>query len=182
MRRFVFLLLLVLLSAAPVLANHEKVTVPRAAEPWDIAEWINGDATSLEQLKGRVVLIDFFQLWCPGCNKFTLPLIKHWQKVFADDIKTGNLTVVSIHTVFEGHDYQNPKRLKRHLKEKQIHHLVGVDRHREGQFLPETMRAYKTRGTPEVAMIDKQGQVRFQQFGGFDVEKAEHLLRVLLAE
>ena len=182
MRRTLMALLLLTLTASPVMANHELVTVPRPAEAWDIAEWINGEGTSVGQLKGRVVLIDFFQLWCPGCNKFSMPLIKHWSEVFADEIKAGKLAVVSIHTVFEGHDYQNPKRLKRFLKEKEIHHLVGVDRHKDGAFLPETMRAYGTRGTPEVAMIDKQGQVRFQQFGGFDVEKAERLLRALLAE
>lgn len=182
MRRTLFAFMILLLSAGPALANHQKANVPRAAEPWDIAEWINGEATSLEALKGKVVLIDFFQLWCPGCNKFTMPLIKHWQQVFADDIGAGRLEIVSIHTVFEGHDYQNPKRLKRFLKEKDIHHLVGVDRHKKGEFLPETMRTYQTRGTPEVAMIDKLGQVRFQQFGGFDVEKAERLLRALLAE
>ena len=44
------------------------------------------------------------------------------------------------------------------------------------------MRAYQTCGTPEVVMIDKLGQVRFQKFGGFDVEKAQGLLQRLLAE
>jgi len=182
MRRAVFAFLIVLFIVGPAWAVHEVITVPRPAEAWDISEWINGKATNVDQLKGKVVIIDFFQLWCPGCNKFTMPLIKHWQQVFAEDIKHDRLEVVSIHTVFEGHDYQNPKRLKKFLKQKQIHHLVGVDRHRKGEFLPETMRAYRTRGTPEVVMIDKLGQVRFQKFGGFDVEKAQGLLQRLLAE
>ena len=124
----------------------------------------------------------FFQLWCPGCNQFSIPLLKHWEQVFADETANGKLEVVSIHTVFEGHDYQNNTRLRKFLKRKDIHHLVGIDRQKPGNFLPETMRIYGTRGTPEMAFIDKRGQVRFQNFGGFEVKPAEKLLRQLLGE
>ena len=174
-------LLLIVAQPIPAHADHH-VTVPRPAEAWDVSEWLNGPPTSVKALRGRVVIVDFFQLWCPGCNTFSIPLIKHWEQVFADEIATGNLSVVSIHTVFEGHDYQNPTRLKSFLKRKAIHHRVGIDRHKDGAFLPETMRAYRTRGTPEMAFIDKMGMVRFQQFGGFKVKPAEQLIRRMLAE
>lgn len=42
------------------------------------------------------------------------------------------------------------------------------------------MQAFGTMGTPEMAFIDKNGVIRFQEFGGFDVERAEKLLRGLL--
>jgi len=83
--------------------------------------------------------------------------------------------------VFEGHDYQTPERLRDFVKEKDIHHLVGIDHHNPGEHLPETMKRYNTMGTPEVAIIDKQGTIRLQRFGGFDTDRAEQLIRHLLA-
>lgn len=73
--------------------------------------------------------------------------------------------MVSIHTVFEGHDYQNDRRLRAFLKRKQIHHRVAIDRHKGDNHLPETMRHYGTRGTPEMAVIGRDGMVRLQEFG-----------------
>lgn len=178
---FLGLLILLAFVAVPVKALDSQ-KVPRPAPEWDVSEWLNGDAVTLADLKGKVVLVEFFQLWCPGCNRFSIPLIKHWEKVFAEDITAGRLKVVSIHTVFEGHGFQTPTRLKDFLKEKEIKHLVGVDRQIVGEWLPETMRIYGTRGTPEMAFIDKKGVVRFQQFGGFDVDKAQNLLAKLVAE
>lgn len=168
------------LGVGPAHASH--VPIPRPAPAWDIAEWLNGAPATVGDFTGKVVIVEFFQLWCPGCKKFSIPLLKHWQRKFAKQIAAGDLTIVSIHTVFEGHDYQNPKRLRAFIKEKEIRHLVGIDRHKDGAFLPETMRRYGTRGTPEMAFIGKQGMVRFQKFGGFDVDDAETLLQELLSE
>lgn len=154
--------------------------VPRPAPEWIISEWLNGDATNLHDLKGKVVIVDFFQLWCPGCNSFSIPLLKHWEQVFAGPIVEGRLQIVSVHTVFEGHDYQNPTKLRNFLKRKKIRHLVRIDRHKPGQHVPQTMRIFGTMGTPEMAFIDHTGTIRFQEFGGFNVERAEAFLRRLL--
>lgn len=154
--------------------------VGRKAPQWDISEWINGDGGNVDQLKGRVIIIDFFQLWCPGCNKFSGPLMTFWQKRFADDIAAGRLSLVKIHTVFEGHGYQTVKKLKSYVKEKGITLPVGVDRHIKGQRLPVTMKRYETRGTPEMAIIDREGIIRLQEFGYFEPEPAEALITTLM--
>ena len=150
------------------------------APEWVISEWINGSGTSLHDLRGKVVVVEFFQLWCPGCNKFSIPLMKEWGQTFHDEIEAEDLKIVSIHTVFEGHDYQMPERLRDFVKEKGIHHLVGIDHHKPGEHLPETMQRYNTMGTPEVAIIDQDGVIRMQRFGGFDAHQAEQLIRHLL--
>lgn len=152
------------------------------APEWDLSGWLNGDGGNIAGNRGKVIIIDFFQLWCPGCNKFSGPLMKHWQQVFANDIKSGHLQMVKIHTVFEGHKYQNNDRLKAYIKEKQIALPVGLDRHKQGSHLPETMLAYNTRGTPETAVIDKDGIIRFQEFGFFDYEKVQTMISELLSE
>lgn len=181
MRLIISAFLFVALSFAQTAQSRPSPhPIPRVAPDWVISEWINGDGETLMELRGKVVVVDFFQLWCPGCNAFSVPLLKKWETTFAKEIKLGQLKVISIHTVFEGHDYQNPDELKKYLKRKGIRHLVGVDRHEPGQRVPHTMRAYGTMGTPEMAFIDKSGLIRFQEFGGFNVERAENLLRGLL--
>ena len=174
------LVLLTLFVANPAASQPSPMQVPRQAPDWEISEWINGEAVSLADLMGKVIIVDFFQLWCPGCNAFSIPLLKQWEVTFEKEISEGKLEIISFHTVFEGHDYQNPDKLKNFLKRKNIHHLVGIDRHEPGQRVPRTMKMYGTMGTPEMAFIDQNGIVRFQEFGGFDVERAESLLRNLL--
>ncbi len=44
------------------------------------------------------------------------------------------------------------------------------------------MLAYNTRGTPETAVIDKNGIIRFQDFGFFDYEKVKTMISELLSE
>ena len=155
---------------------------PKPAPEWEVSEWLNSDGVRLADLRGQVVVIDFFQLWCPGCNSFSVPLMHHWERLFAEDVTATRIQFISIHTVFEGHDYQTPKRLRRYVKEKGITHPVGIDRHEAGQRLPVTMRRYGTRGTPEMAIIDKKGRIRFQRFGFFEPSEGEALIRRLLAE
>ncbi|MGI9382422.1 MAG: TlpA family protein disulfide reductase [Methyloligellaceae bacterium] len=160
----------------------QTATEHRKAPDWAISEWINSPGLTLADLKGKVVVIDFFQLWCPGCNKFSIPLMHVWEQMFEQEHKDGKIAFVSIHTVFEGHSYQRPKRLRDFIKEKKITHPVGIDRHEEGRRLPVTMERYQTRGTPEMAIIDKQGNIRFQNFGYFEPAHGEQLIRKLLAE
>ena len=176
-------------AAAALATLPGKVIAPAAAQgmsrpapQWDILEWINGDGGNVDTLRGKVIVIDFFQLWCPGCNKFSGPLMKYWQEKFAADRAAGRLAMVKIHTVFEGHNYQTVKRLKRYVKDKGITIPVGVDRHINRRRLPETMRRYNTKGTPEMAIIDKDGMIRFQHFGYFRPELVEPMLVTLLKQ
>jgi len=166
-----------LFSVNPVSAEGSK------AREWIISEWINGPGVSLADLKGKVIIVEFFQMWCPGCKAFSIPLMKRWSgSTFKDEIKSGKLKLLSIHTVFEGHDAQNPEKLKSFIKEKNIHHLVGIDAYKNGDTTPETMKKYRTSGTPTMAFIDKKGIIRFQKLGGFDPFAAETFIRILLKE
>ena len=161
--------------------SKAKTKYPKAPG-WVIEEWVVGPPTSLVANKGKVVIVDFFQLWCPGCNSFSIPLMSQWEKKYEKQQQQGKIVFVSIHTVFEGHNYQTTKRLKKFVKEKGMHHPVGVDYLAIGQRLPTTMVLYQTRGTPEIAIIDKDGFIRFQKFGGFDPEPVEKLIDELLSE
>ncbi len=163
---------LVLLSV-----KAEADTSENQAPEWVISEWINSEGFTLYNMRGKVVIIDFFQLWCPGCNKFSGPLMKKWKQKYGD---RKDIQLVGIHTVFEGHSQQTPKILRQYVKEKNITYPVGVDAQVSGQRLPETMLRYRTRGTPEMAIIDKKGRIRFQHFGSFNPDVVEKLINTLL--
>ena len=154
----------VVLAAPPGLAEtryqrgpFSAAEAPPAPE-WQVSEWIRGPATSLAALEGQVVVIDFFQLWCPGCKRFSIPLMSYWEEHFAKEIAAEELALISIHTVFEGHDYQTPERLRAFVEEKKMRHPVAVDRQSAGKRLPDSMILFGTHGTPEMAIIDKAGR------------------------
>ncbi len=157
----------------------ESVSSEKQAPEWVVSEWINSDGFTLSDMRGKVVIIDFFQLWCPGCNKFSGPLMKKWEGKYSN---RKDIQLIAIHTVFEGHSQQTPKRLRQYVKEKNITYPVGVDDQVSGQRLPETMIRYRTRGTPEMAIIDKEGKIRFQHFGSFNADVIEGLIDILLKE
>jgi len=165
----------IVLLAGKAEANSSDNQAPE----WVVSEWINSNGLTLEGLRGKVVVIDFFQLWCPGCNKFSGPLMDKWNRQYSG---RQDIQLVGIHTVFEGHSQQTPKRLRQYIKEKNITYPVGVDDQVANQRLPETMIRYHTRGTPEMAIIDKKGKIRFQHFGSFNPVVVEKLITTLLNE
>ncbi len=170
------LLFTLLLSTTKIYAAK-----PYQAPEWEVSNWFNGEGTSLAQLRGRVVVVDFFQLWCQGCKSFSIPLIKQWEAEFKPEIEAQKISFVSIHSVFEGHDYQTIERLQQFLTDKEITHLVGHDKHKGGgEPIPVSMKRFRVRGTPEILVIDQQGIVRFQHFGQFDGDKVKEYIRGLI--
>jgi len=149
------------------------------APEWTISEWINSAPLRLRDLKGKVVILEFFQMWCPGCNSFSIPLMHHWSKMYRDN---PDVQLISIHSVFENHDQQNPGRLKHFIEGKKMTHPIGIDVHYSGDVVPLTMRHFQVEGTPEIIIIGKGGNIRFRRFGGFDFRKTEYIINELLNE
>ena len=156
------------------------VLEPSTSPEWKVSEWINGDPGKLANHRGKIVLIDFFQLWCPGCNEFSIPLFQEWEQKFGvrDDV-----VIVSIHTVFEGHEEQTPEHLREFIAEKGITHPVGIDAYAvPGAVVPVTMDRFETGGTPHIAIVDKEGRLRFSHFGRFDPQPVERFIERLFEE
>ena len=69
---------LIVVSLALVALTDARAGVllqPYESPEWDVSTWINGDPGPLRNQRGRVVVIEFFQLWCPGCKRFSLSRI-----------------------------------------------------------------------------------------------------------
>ena len=169
---------LVALFSTPLLAG--ALLIPKDAPEWRVEEWINRDPGTVADQRGKVVLIEFFQMWCPSCNSFSQPLFERWEYLYGD---RDDVEIVSIHTVFEGHDVQSPERLKDFVKAFGIKRPVGIDKHdSRGNPVPATMRRFETEGTPQVAIVDKFGVLRWSHFGRFDPKPVEHLIDRMLLE
>jgi hypothetical protein len=152
---------------------------PVDAPEWQVSEWINGDAGRVSKYQQKVLVIHFFQMWCPGCNDFTIPLMEKWQNQFAE---YPEFKIVSIHSVFEGHAQQTPDLLRTFIAEKGITHPVGIDAYENGSLLPVTMSRFDTGGSPHVVVIDRRSQIRFSHFGRFDPEPVENFIKRILDE
>ncbi len=126
-----------------------------------ISHWFNTDQdVTLGILRGRVVVIEAFQMLCPGCVLHGIPLAQSIQRTFAGD----QVAVIGIHTVFEHHEAMTPVSLKAFLHEYRISFPVGVDKPGAGP-LPETMAAFDMRGTPSLIVLDQAGQIAAHHFG-----------------
>jgi hypothetical protein len=77
----IVLLLLIISLMTHGLAAAQSVKAP----DWQISQWINGPGVTLSELRGKVVVVEFFQLWCPGCNSFSIPLMKKWNQTFSTE-------------------------------------------------------------------------------------------------
>ncbi len=140
-----------------------QTTYPTAPE-LAVTLWFNtDDSPTLAGLKGEVVVIEAFQMLCPGCVSHGLPQAKRIQQAFGDD-----LTVLGLHTVFEHHEAMTPVSLEAFLHEYRITFPVGVDAHEPGISLPITMGRYQLRGTPSLVVVDRAGRLRVNAFGQID--------------
>lgn len=126
-----------------------------------VSQWFNTqEDVALAGLRGKVVVIEAFQMLCPGCVTHGLPLAQKVQRAFAKE----QVAVLGLHSVFEHHEAMKPVSLAAFLHEYRITFPVGVDA--EGKdTLPQTMEAYQLRGTPSLLLIDKSGALRANHFG-----------------
>ena len=131
-----------------------------------VREWLNTKSPiTLQSLKGKVVLIEAFQMLCPGCVSHGLPQAQKVRQIFKED----QLAVLGLHSVFEHHEAQGTRAaLEAFLHEYRISFPVAIDAPGEGVPMPKTMTTYRLRGTPSLLLIDAQGRLRKNHFGQVD--------------
>lgn len=148
------------------------------APPWQTSHWFNSPPLQLADLRGRVVVLEVFQMLCPGCVSHALPQAQEIAQTFTRD----DVAVIGLHSVFEHHAAMTPLALEAFLHEYRITHPVGVDTAVDGDPIPATMRAYGMQGTPTLVLLDRAGRIRLHQFGRVDDLPLGMLLGQLLAE
>lgn len=139
------------------------MTRPAAAPDLQVSAWLNTpEPVTLAGLSGKVVLLEVFQMLCPGCVGSSLPQAGRVRAMFAPE----DVAVIGLHSVFEHHEAQgSAAALSAFLHEYRIGFPVGIDQQPGNGGLPLTMAAYGLRGTPSTLLIDRQGRLRAHHFG-----------------
>lgn len=144
----------------------------------DVTEWINSEPIDVADLRGRVVLVEAFQMLCPGCVQYGLPQAQRVHRAFGPD----RVRVIGLHTVFEHHAVMRPAALRAFVAEYRLPFPVAVDRPVEGRAMPSTMQRYGLEGTPSTIVADRGGRIRHVSLGAIDDLTLGALLGRLLAE
>ena len=135
-----------------------------------ISNWLNSEALTLKELRGKVVLIDFWTYTCINCIR-TLP---HTTALY-EKYKDQGFVIVGVHTpefVFE----QKTENVEEAIKRYNITYPVAQDNDYA------TWQAYNNRYWPAVYLIDAEGNIRYTHFGEGDYEETEEAVQTLLKE
>ncbi|MBP2296568.1 cytochrome c biogenesis protein DipZ [Azospirillum rugosum] len=133
-------------------------------------EWLNSGPLSAEQLRGKVVLVDFWTYSCINCIR-TLPYLRAWAETYKDQ----GLVVIGVHTpefAFE----KKIANVKTAIRDFRITYPVAVD----SDFT--IWRAFGNSYWPALYFVDAEGRIRHHQFGEGGYERSERVIRDLLAE
>lgn len=150
-----------------------------APEFFGITKWLNsprfGEAgtdhpLTMKELRGKVVLVDFWTYTCINCIR-TLPYVTSWY----DKYKDQGFVVVGVHTpefAFE----KDTNNVVMSIKQYNIHYPVGQDNNYE------TWNAYNNQYWPAEYLIDANGIVRRTHFGEGKYDETEMAIQLLLKE
>jgi hypothetical protein len=152
-----------------------------AAPELQVQRWFNtSTALTLAALRGKVVVIEAFQMLCPGCVSHGLPQASAIAETFTAD----QVAVLGLHSVFEHHDAMQPHALEAFLHEYRIQFPVAVDLPAATGAgpIPQTMQAYALRGTPSLLLIDRAGRLRANYFGSISDMQVAAAIAALVYE
>jgi cytochrome c biogenesis protein CcdA/thiol-disulfide isomerase/thioredoxin len=133
-------------------------------------EWFNSAPLTIESLKGKVVVVDFWTYSCINCLR-TLPYLSAWHEAYADD----GLVIIGVHApefAFE----KVASNVQKAITDLGIKYPVVQD----NNFA--TWRSYNNQYWPAKYFINRDGVVVDSHFGEGEYQESEDLIRKLLAE
>lgn len=174
----VFGLIAIVVAVASIVVTtpplqQEKLSLPNmgpAPELAGISGWLNSEPLTIESLRGKVILVDFWTYSCINCIR-TIPYINSWHEKYGDK----GLVIIGVHTPefeFEK-DYNN---VKAAVEKYGIKYAVAQDNNYA------TWRAFSNRHWPHKYLIDKEGNIRYDHIGEGAYEKTEKAIQELLGE
>jgi thiol-disulfide isomerase/thioredoxin len=149
--------------------HAEPATLHTAPDFTGINKWLNSDPLTMQQLRGKVVLVDFWTYTCINCIH-TIPHVESWYEKYKDQ----GLAVVGVHTPeypFE-RDTDNVSKAISHFG---IRYPVAQDNSYA------TWNAYDNQYWPAFYLIDRKGDIVYSHFGEGDYAQTEAVIQQLLA-
>ncbi|NNU65819.1 cytochrome c biogenesis protein DipZ [Rhizobium sp. WYCCWR 11152] len=133
-------------------------------------EWLNSKPLTSEQLRGKVVLVDFWTYSCINCIR-TIPYVRAWAEKYADQ----GLVVIGVHApefAFE----KKIDNVKSAIDDFKIGYPVAIDNDYK------IWRAFENSYWPAAYLIDAKGQIRYHHFGEGNYNRTEKAIQDLLRE
>jgi len=162
-------------TAVGALAFNSRTLAPRTEQARPAPEfvaldnWYNSPPLTMESLRGKVVLVDFWTYSCVNCLN-ALPHVQEWDAKY----KAQGLVVVGVHTPEYGYE-KSGKNVEAAIARLKIRYAVAQDNSYG------TWRAFDNQYWPAVYLIDKQGQIVYSHFGEGAYDKTDQKIRELLA-
>ena len=142
----------------------------QAPEFEGIVNWINSEPLTMESLRGKVVLIDFWTYTCVNCIR-TIPYLRDWQAKYAGQ----GLVIVGVHT--PEFDFEKvAENVSRNTEDFGLTYAIAQDNDYG------TWNAYANRAWPSKYLIDQDGIVRYTHRGEGRYQETEEWIRGLLEE
>jgi thiol-disulfide isomerase/thioredoxin len=130
--------------------------------------WVNSEPLDTAELRGHVVLVDFWTLTCINWLR-TEPYVRAWSQAYRDD----GLIVIGVHTP-EFSIEHDIDRVRQATKERAIDYPVALDNDYG------VWDAFDNHYWPALYFIDTDGIIRDHQFGEGRYEQSERLIQQLL--
>jgi cytochrome c biogenesis protein CcdA/thiol-disulfide isomerase/thioredoxin len=133
-------------------------------------DWLNSKPLTAEDLKGKVIVVDFWTYSCINCLR-SIPYIRAWAEKYRDH----GLVVIGVHApefAFE----RNVGNVKKAVATLGIKYPVAIDNDYK------IWRAFNNEYWPAHYFIDAQGMIRHHEFGEGEYDESERVIQKLLAE
>lgn len=133
-------------------------------------EWLNSPPLTAEQLRGKVVLVDFWTYSCINCIR-TIPYVRAWAEKYKDQ----GLVVIGVHSpefAFE----KKIDNVKKAVGDFKINYPVAIDNDYR------IWRAFENSYWPASYLIDAKGNIRYHHFGEGNYGRTEQAIQDLLRE
>lgn len=150
--------------------TQEEAGPVRAPEFPTGLTWIQGGPLKLADLRGRPVLIDFWDYTCINCIH-TLPYVKEWHRRYSGQ----GLTIVGVHAP-EFSFAHNGDHVRRAAGEHGLEYAIVLDNDYA------VWQAYANRYWPAKYLIDREGYLRYYHFGEGGYQETEQAIQTLLRE
>ena len=131
-------------------------------------EWLNSEPLGPAELRGHVVLVNFWTLTCINWLRQE-PYVRAWSQAYRDD----GLIVIGVHTPEFSFEHEID-RIRQAIKEREIDYPVAVDNDYA------IWSAFDNHYWPALYFIDKEGIIRDQHFGEGRYEESERIIQRLL--
>jgi cytochrome c biogenesis protein CcdA/thiol-disulfide isomerase/thioredoxin len=160
-----------MMKAKPAATAAEALPVEGQAPSLSGAvEWLNSPPLTIEALRGKVVLVDFWTYSCINCLR-AIPYVRAWAEKYKDQ----GLVVIGVHApefAFE----KNVENVRQAIKDLKIDYPVAIDNDYA------IWRAFNNSYWPAHYFIDAEGRIRHHHFGEGEYDQSEKIIQQLLAE